>query len=267
MCYSAMVKRDMEMLGRTYGAIVIRDQFEDYGRASKVDPKRYPALDDRIFPGHYAPVVHELDHQRAIEVMRYGAYPPPTIAAGHKYTTFNARRDNLTSPFWSGAFLKHHGFVVLEAFYEWVAVEDLLAAGVVTLGQVTSEFARQAAERKAKILAQGKKYKPTPTEQLDPRQRRIVIAFRPEDGRDLVVPVIFSDQRLADGRMDHGFAIITDEPPPEVRDAGHDRCPVILEPEAAQEWMHIEGKTARQMDDVLTHRRRVSFTHALAEAA
>jgi hypothetical protein len=33
------------------------------------------------------------------------------------------------------------------------------------------------------------------------------------------------------------------------------------------QWMRIEGKSAGDLNDVLTHRRRVTFKHMLAEAA
>jgi putative SOS response-associated peptidase YedK len=267
MCYSALVKRDLDYLGRAYGAIVVRDQLEDYHRAAAENPKRFPPLEDRIFPGHYAPVIYLQDDQRKIELMRYGAYPKPSVGNSKAFTTFNARRDNLTSSFWSDAFMKHHGFVVLSAFYEWVKVPDLLRAGAVTLDQVRAEFARQAEERKAKILASGKKYKPTPTEAKDPRLRQIVIEFQPEDGQELLAPVIFSTTTLEDGRKDKGFAIVTDDPPDEVRQAGHDRCPIILKSEALPDWLQYAGKSAKQLDEILSRGQRVSFKHRLAEAA
>ena len=110
--------------------------------------------------------------------MRYGAYPPAHILDPKKYTSFNARRDNLTSRFWSEAFLKHHGFIVLDGFYEWVTVKDLLNAGVVKLADIEKEFSRQSAERKEKILADGRKWKPTPTENKNPVDRQIIIEFK-----------------------------------------------------------------------------------------
>ena len=97
--------------------------------------------------------------------------------------------------------------------------------------------------------------------------RQIIIEFKPEDGQDLVAPVIFSYQKLPDGRLDAGFAIVTDEPPLEIQRAGHDRCPVLLQPDAVHEWLDFAGKSAKELDDVLARRRRVTFVHKLAEAA
>lgn len=267
MCYSALIKRDIEALGRRFGATLVREQIDEYGHQSHSDPKRFPPLTDRIYPGYYAPVLYEREGQRVIEIMRYGAYPPASITHPSKYTTFNARRDNLTSPFWSEAYLKHHGFIVIEGFYEWVAVRDLLKAGVVTLKDVETEFEKQSEERKAKILAQGKKYKPTPTELKSPAFRQIVIEFKPKDGAELLCPVIFSEKNLDNGYVDKGFAIVTDEPLPDIESAGHDRSPVMLNESQIKEWLTLKAAASTKMDAVLAKGRELAFSHRLAEAS
>lgn len=104
MCYSALVKRDLDYLERKYGATWIREQVEDYHRAAALDPKRFPLPEERIFPGHYAPIIFSNDGKRQIQLMRYSAYPPTTVSTPKAYTTFNARRDNLTSACWFSFF-------------------------------------------------------------------------------------------------------------------------------------------------------------------
>lgn len=270
MCYSALVQRDLDYLNRRYGVVAVRQDLEDYHKASAADPKRFPPLEDRIFPHHYAPIMEEHDGRRVVELMRYSIYPPFFVHDEKKYAAvFNARRDNLTSAFWSESFMRHHGFIVIKAFYEWVAVADLLQAGVVTLAQVTAEFARQATERQVKVEAAGKTYKPTPTERKDPRFRQIIIEFLPKsDAGDLLVPVVYSVRKLDDGSVGKGFAIVTDDPPPEISIAGHDRCPVFLADLAAVEaWLHPERQSAAEMLAILGRQRRIAFTHALPEAA
>ena len=267
MCYSALVKQDLKYLHRRYGAINIRHQIDDYEHASSEDPKNFPALRERIYPGHYAPVIFSREGTRVTELMRYGAYPPAHILDPKKYTSFNARRDNLTSRFWSEAFLKHHGFIVLDGFYEWVTVKDLLNAGVVKLADIEKEFSRQSAERKEKILADGRKWKPTPTENKNPVDRQIIIEFKPEDGQDLLAPVIFSYGKDVRGHESAGFAIITDDPTPEIERAGHDRCPIILDAKSMDTWLDPSAMNADNFQEFLMHQRRVTFKHTLARAA
>lgn len=268
MCYSALIKRDIKQLGLRFGAVPVREQIDDYMKASTADPKRFPPLADRIFPGSYAPVLFERKGELVIEIMRYGAYPAIPLKSPSRYTSFNARRDNLGSPFWANAFLKHHGFIVLRGFYEWVAVKDLLKAGIVTRADVEARFQRQAEERKAKILAQGKKYKPTPTEAKDAALRQIIIEFQPHDrGAEFLVPVIFSEKKLEDGRPDKGFAIVTDDPLPDIAAAGHDRSPIILSENAIAQWLHPEDATSAKMDAILARAELPRFDHGLPAVA
>lgn len=99
MCYSALVKQDLKYLGRRYGALAVREQIDAYIEASLENEKTFPPLKERIYPGHYAPVIFSQDGRRVSEVMRYGAFPPSHIKDPNKYSSFNARRDNLTSSF------------------------------------------------------------------------------------------------------------------------------------------------------------------------
>lgn len=268
MCYSALVKQDLKYLGRRYGALAVREQIDSYLQAATDNSKEFPPLKERIYPGYYAPVIFQRNGETVTEVMRYGAFPPAHIKDPSKYSSFNARRDNLTSSFWGNAFMKHHGFVVLEGFYEWVAVKDLLNAGVVTLKDVEKEFERQSLARREKIEAEGKKWKPTPTEKKPATDRQIIIEFKPEDGEDLVVPVIFSyneDQGAA--LQTAGFAVITDDPTAEIERAGHDRCPVILSHEDMATWLNPLAMKPEEFQDFLLKKRRVTFRHSLARAA
>jgi putative SOS response-associated peptidase YedK len=269
MCYSALVKREAKLLEARLGAITIRDQLDDYRRASTREPKKFPPLADRIYPGHYAPVVHERGGERVAELMRYNIDPPAYIKDPGKLTCFNARRDNLESAFWSDAFMVHHGILLLEAFYEWVEVPDLLKAGRVSIDDVASQFAKQAEARRARLEGQGKAWKPTPTETKDPRFRKIVIEFKAEQAGtgvdELFVPVVFTERPDpgSPGDLRKGFAIVTDAPPTEVAAAGHDRCPVFLTREFAYAWLKPTGRTAKEMLDLLDGRPRVTFHHVL----
>ena len=50
------------------------------------------------------------------------------------------------------------------------------------------------------------------------------------------------------------FAAITDEPPPEVLAAGHDRCIVPVRPENLQAWLNPAGSTLDELDAILEDR-------------
>lgn len=267
MCFSAMIKRDMKAQGLDIESHWIREDIRLFQERSKRDAKLFPEMRSRIFQGSYAPV-YRLDAKGELGVspMRYGVYQPSFISDPRIAKAFNARRDNLQAPYWSEAFQSHHGFVLLDSFFEWVSVEDLLRAGAVQLADIREQFSKEANERKLRILASGKKYAPTPTEKKDPLERKIIIQFRPEDNIELYVPVVFTEKILADGFVDRGFAIVTDDPQHEVLAAGHDRSPSFVTLEAVKEWIQLDGKRYPDFMRILDQKPSKYFRHQLAVA-
>jgi putative SOS response-associated peptidase YedK len=60
------------------------------------------------------------------------------------------------------------------------------------------------------------------------------------------------------------FAAITDEPPPEVAAAGHDRCIIPIKPQNVDAWLAPQaGKLAAQYA-ILDDRERPYYEHRLA---
>jgi putative SOS response-associated peptidase YedK len=194
--------------------------------------------------------------------MIYGAFPPASVPKNSTYTTYNARRDNLGSRFWSESYLQHHGLIVIEAFYEWVGVADLIRGGEVSLEDVEKTFEKQSLERKKKVLESNKKYRPTPTELKDPRERKIIIQFAPQDKQLMHVPVIFSVNH--ENAKEFGFAIITDDPPQDVSSAGHDRCPIVLSREGALDWFTAKMKKSSDYLKILGDIRVPKLIHKIA---
>lgn len=61
-----------------------------------------------------------------------------------------------------------------------------------------------------------------------------VIRFFPDDGSTMWVPCLY-DRWQGDGYVLDSFAVITGEPPAEIEQQGHDRCPIY------PSWQHIDG--------------------------
>ncbi len=265
MCYSAMIKRDMKAAGLDLETHWIREDIQLYERRSSLDSKAFPPMKPRIFQGTYAPVYHlHKNGQLGASPMRYGVYQPEFIKDPRIAKAFNARRDNLVAPYWSEAFQLHHGFVLLDSFFEWVESSDLIRAGRVGLEEIKGHFEREKTERKLRILAAGKKYSETPTEKKAPLERKIIIQFRPDDEVELFVPVLYTERLLADGAIDRGFAIITDDPQHEVLAAGHDRSPAFITREAVMDWIDLKNKTYRDFMSLLDQKPKKFFEHKLA---
>jgi putative SOS response-associated peptidase YedK len=263
-----MIRQDLKSLETEFGATIAADLWDLAREQHKIDPKKFKfaAEDGRIFPNYLAPVIRGVDGKRVIEPIRYSAYPPNYIpkANAEKLTTYNARLDSLDKKFWSESFMVMHGVIIISGFYEWVAVADLVKAGSVSIAQVTEEFATQAAQRKIRLLAAGKKYVPTKTDLLKPMQRKTIIKFTPQDGHDLIVPVIISADASTGLK---GFAIVTTDPRPEITSAGHDRMPCHLSRTEIDLWLETKKQSRDNFLQLLARTRDEYFIHQLASAA
>lgn len=60
---------------------------------------------------------------------------------------------------------------------------------------------------------------------------------------------IWTDKQT--GEILESFAIITNEPPAFVAEAGHDRCPIFLKGEAINQWLTPSSRTTKQWKEFL----------------
>jgi len=63
------------------------------------------------------------------------------------------------------------------------------------------------------------------------------------------------------------FAAITDEPPPDVAEAGHDRCIINLRPEHVDAWLTPEHRGREELRAILSDRAVSTFEHVALKAA
>jgi putative SOS response-associated peptidase YedK len=85
--------------------------------------------------------------------------------------------------------------------------------------------------------------------------QNVVLEFIPDNQQEMLVPCIW-DRWVAGEQVLNSFALITDEPPPEVADAGHDRCPINLTRAAADAWLEPEGQAAKALLSLLEERQK-----------
>ena len=67
-----------------------------------------------------------------------------------------------------------------------------------------------------------------------------------------------------DGEELWSFAAITDEPPPEVAAAWHDRCIIPINDEDLEGWLNPDSKSLKTMYRLLDNRERLYYEHRLA---
>lgn len=94
--------------------------------------------------------------------------------------------------------------------------------------------------------------------------QNVVLEFDPRPGQDMLVACLWS-RWSAPGEPDLlSFAAITDEPPPEVAAAGHDRCIVPIKAEHVDAWLQPDPKRLRDLYAILDERERPYYEHRLA---
>ena len=187
--------------------------------------------DGRIFPGHYAPVLIAENGEHVIKPMRYQCRPAGKPAFyDQKYPgLYNARRDNLGG-FWKQLFGYSHGIMIINAFYENVAASRL----------------------EGRTLADGEK------------DANVVLEFKPNPSIDMLVACLWSRWRGKDEPDLLSFAAITDEPPPEIAAAGHDRCIIPIQPEQVDAWLNPKAGELAAQYAILDSRERPYYEHRMA---
>ena len=195
-------------------------------RRTQLEPR-----DSRIFPGNYAPVMVMEDGKRVIKPMRYQCRPAgkPAFYDTRFPGTYNARRDSLDR-FWKGQFGVTHGILVANSFFENVSLHR----------------------------NEGRELAPEEIE------KNVILQFRPEQEQDMLFACLWSVWK-GPGQPDLiSFAIITDDPPPEIAIAGHDRCPIPLKPQNVDAWLNPDPNDLVAQYAILDDRERPHYAYRMA---
>jgi putative SOS response-associated peptidase YedK len=101
-------------------------------------------------------------------------------------------------------------------------------------------------------------------ENVNQNGKNVVLEFDPRTGEDMLVACLWS-RWTAPGEPELlSFAAITDEPPPEVAAAGHDRCIVPIKAEHVDAWLNPHSTDIRALYKILDDRERPYYEHRLA---
>ena len=92
----------------------------------------------------------------------------------------------------------------------------------------------------------------------------LVLHFRPQDGREMLLACVWDHWQVSGERDLLSFAAITDEPPPEIAAAGHDRCVIPIDPSNMEAWLTPEGRSKEALYAILDERDRPYYEHRVA---
>ena len=101
-------------------------------------------------------------------------------------------------------------------------------------------------------------------------EENMVLRFEPRPPRTMWIACLYSHLPASAGSDDEdlwSFAAITDEPPPEVAAAGHDRCIISLRPENVAAWLAPQGRSLDELDQLLQDKQPAYYEHEVLQAA
>lgn len=190
--------------------------------------------DNRIFPMVYAGVVVQHNGENLLRPMRYACRPAGKPAFYDKKFPglYNARRDSLER-FWNEQFGHHHAILMVERFYENVRLHV----------------------KERRKLAAGE------------REQNIVLEFTPNPPQPMLIACLWSHWTDSQEPDLYSFAAITDEPPPDVAAAGHDRCIINLRPDHVEAWLTPESRGRAELQSILSDRAVSTFANVALRVA
>jgi len=208
-------------------------------KLKKIKSEEYLSEDEKsVFPYTYLSMITvDRNGERIVAPFRYHLRPsgqPETF--DRKYNgCYNARRNNLGNSFWKPLFGKQHGIILVEKFYEHVATEDYL--------------------KKLEL----------PKEQQN--TTNTILCFRPEGHDYMIVPTLW-DVNKQKGQPDlYSCAVITDEPPAEIAETGHNRCPIFIKPENVERWLNPGGRDLKELYEILADKQTPRYQHSVVNVA
>ena len=103
-------------------------------------------------------------------------------------------------------------------------------------------------------------------ENVERDHKNVVLHFTPRPAYQMLVACLYAEwSDPQEGRL-LSFAAVTDEPPPEIRAAGHDRCIINLLEENVEAWLTPQGRSDEELQKLLSDRQTPYYEHEVAAA-
>ncbi len=96
--------------------------------------------------------------------------------------------------------------------------------------------------------------------------KKKLISFYPKNREIMWAPCLYDLWREPSGKYSIlSFALITDEPPKEILEMGHDRCPIFLNKNCWQDWLNPRNNEIKQNLDLLKNQENVFYDYQWAK--
>lgn len=93
------------------------------------------------------------------------------------------------------------------------------------------------------------------------KEENVVLEFRPQPTQDMLIACLWSDWQGAGEAESLSFAAITNESPPEVAAAGHDRCIISIKPKNVDAWLKPDPANLAAQHAILDDRGLPRYEH------
>jgi putative SOS response-associated peptidase YedK len=104
-------------------------------------------------------------------------------------------------------------------------------------------------------------------ENVEREGKNQVLHFEPRPAGTMLIACLYAEWKNPKGGAPLlSFAAITDEPPPEVAAAGHDRMIINLKPEHLDAWLKPEGHSLDELQQILSDRQAPYYEHEVMAA-
>lgn len=88
------------------------------------------------------------------------------------------------------------------------------------------------------------------------------LCFKPERFPYMIVPTLWDINKQAGCPDLYSCALITTDPPPEIKAVGHDRCPVFIKEENVEIWLSPQGRSLEELYAVLDDTVSPGYSHS-----
>lgn len=103
-------------------------------------------------------------------------------------------------------------------------------------------------------------------ENVDRGGKNVILHFTPRPAHRMLVACLYAQWTDPNGGELLSFAAITDEPPAEVRAAGHDRCIVNIKRENTDAWLTPQDRSSQELQVILSDRQLPHYEHEVMAA-
>jgi putative SOS response-associated peptidase YedK len=100
-----------------------------------------------------------------------------------------------------------------------------------------------------------------------PDGTKFEIHFKPNPYELMRIACVYAVWTGQAGEKLLSYAAVTDEPPPEVEEAGHDRMMINLQARNVGIWLSPEGRSAQELQQALDDREKPYYEHKVSRAA